>query len=319
MSDFKVANKKNADGSFTPVGPNGPLILQKNIINPPTVLLPADEASNLTIFYVSPDGNDENDGQSVDKPFEHIGKALGLSQRTLGDIAIRLKGALNSGALPVYTLPENYIPGNLYRLSQPTLTLTAWDFDSDSWLDNITSPMMFAAICPNTSNSTRAYVNVNVVFRNILLSSPFSGSNFAVDDAGLGTIWEFRGIIQAINTIFTTPTFFGAMLYMSGLITFYTKGAYYLDLNHQSFANVNLYNSGKSKLILSELTPASQAALNITSQSGLYITPSIVDIMSSASTPKKAIVSGNSLLYIGANINSLPGTGTQVDSTSAIV
>lgn len=110
MSQYKVLAQKLADGSTVPVGPNGPVILQKKLVRDPS--WPDDMAPVLAaqtdaeygaiksiLLYMSPDGSDANDGLSVEYPLKTFTRATDIARRRKGEVIL-------------YLLPGTYNPTN---------------------------------------------------------------------------------------------------------------------------------------------------------------------------------------------------------------
>lgn len=99
MSQYKVLAQKLADGSAVPVGPNGPVILQKKLVRDPS--WPDDMAPVLVrskyvpggpslnnFMYLSQDGSDANDGRSVEYPLKTLKKAAEVSRGIKGHVIL---------------------------------------------------------------------------------------------------------------------------------------------------------------------------------------------------------------------------------------
>lgn len=110
MSQYKVLAQKLADGSVAPVGPNGPIILQKKLVRDPS--WPDDMAPVLAaqtdaeygaiksiLLYMSPDGSDANDGLSVEYPLKTFTRATDIARGFKGEVIL-------------YLLPGTYNPTN---------------------------------------------------------------------------------------------------------------------------------------------------------------------------------------------------------------
>lgn len=280
-----------------------------------TVLAPADSETMKTVFYVSPDGNDENDGQSVNTPFEHIGRALDTAQRSLGKLEIRL-AQQSSGNLDT-----------LYRLTDPVMreflasdlmdhAMKSWDFATDS------AASRNVGICPPTGE-TRAYIDFTCQFHRISFVGSDYGENGEPlgDNSGRNAAWTVRRNCAFINCSMVSPIIHACSLSFRG--NFYCTS----DSLNIATAALTLDNMGNAWFYRDETGAGAVGIHPRNVRSGIFLRQaSILDLNSAniaasgnGSAAKKIIAYGKSLATLGANINALPGTGAEIDATSILV
>lgn len=311
MTNVKMISRKKADGTFDQIGLQGPVFVQQNLS---PVLPPALEDDRgylgITPIYVSPDGNDENDGQSIDKPLEHIGKALELRQKILGVTDIRLKASSTSGFINAYSLVSSIMPPALYESAANRVV--GWDFDTDSALSDRSK---HAAILP-PDGVTQAFIQSSGIFENITMAHAAYSSE-GLDVNARNCRWNQ----QAAQVIFKNSSIL-SLVAQSGLTFGELENQFYSSSTGAS--PLIVYQSGSfvqnSGSIYFSNSSSNGESIRVPSAGYCYIADAvqISGTTGGNSNLKKCFVGPEAYLHLGTSINSVPGTGTNVSTKGTL-